>query len=439
MRFRMRPSSAIAAGVICSCFAGCRFSYDVLPDENESFGGAAGDTSVGGTLSGGDGDGDSTATGGVVGSSGGNSSGGESGSGGAPGSGGVGATGGAGGVVTGDLVVDIAEDEDDVGASATTTLGKGLSLREAIKIANADGGSISISVNPGIAIAPLSDLPEINADVQLYGNGVSLDFSSVSSRECILVVGGTIFITEVQITNCSEAPIFFQAGSDHQVSHSYFENNLQSLATTLSATGTIIGPGNTFIGGSTHAVFLNSTGDLVNDNIFINVGGAGGAAVFVGGSGDGSKIIGNLMVRANTGVALSSTSEGVFIWHNTIVSSAATGIVVGQASGIDVRNNIVTHSGLFGINAASDKFAFFDYNLFFNTTDCNGCADGLGSNSLAVDPLYEDFAEDNFALSTAPLSPAINAGTSELMLDRNQSGAGDYFGSAPDMGYSESN
>ncbi len=439
-KVNFRSLSALVAGIVCFSLAGCRFSFDLLADDHESLGGGAGYRALGGASPRGDGDGGTTTTGGTTATGGAVSSGGGSSTGGLDGSGGVGATGGTEGLVTGDLVVDIAEDEDDVGASATAPLGMGLSLREAIKIANADGGSLSISVTPGIAIAPASDLPEIDANVQIYGNGVSLDFSSLkSSRECILVVGGTSLITNVQVKNCSQEPLFFAGGSEHQVSNSFFENNAKSITDSPSTGGTIFGPGNTIVGGVTHAVFVNSPDDVVIDNTFTDVGGSGNAAVFVGGSGVDAKIIGNLMMRAQIGIALSSTTQRTAIWHNTIVSSGGTGIVVGQASDIDVRNNIVSHSGLYGIAAASDKFTYFDYNLFFNTMDCNGCIDGLGSNSLIADPLYESFAEDNFALSTAGPSPAINAGTSELMLDRNQDGAGTYFGSAPDMGFSESN
>jgi hypothetical protein len=145
------------------------------------------------------------------------------------------------------------------------------------------------------------------------------------------------------------------------------------------------------------------------------------------------------MIRGRNGISFSSNGDGVFIWHNTIVSSLATGIVVGQASGLDIRNNIVTHSGSFGINASSSNLSQFDYNLWFNTTNCNGCASGLGLNSVLQDPRYENFAGDNFALDTTFPSPAIDSGTTAVGEDRNGGTAGDYNGSAPDMGALESN
>lgn len=461
--------SKVALGVAILMTPSCRLSYELLSDEEKSvlLGDGDGDGDLGGATFG-DGDGDLASSGGVPTTGGGTDSGGAASGGGASGgdfSGGTGsggepsggassggaasggaASGGAstggsgGGAVAGDLVVDIGQDEDDVGATASTPLGNGLSLREAIKIANSDGGPISISIDSGLTVAPTSALPILNMTAEIYGNDATLDFSGASSPNgCLLIDSGSVQISDVQIINCSQQPLLFQGGSNHQVSGSTFAGNTSYVGTTSASTGTIIGPGNYFTGGTTYAVLLNSAGDVLIDNTFVNVGGSGGSAVFVGGTGDGSYIIGNLMIRPRNGISFNSNGDGVFIWHNTIVGSLSTGIVVGQASGLDIRNNIVSHSGQFGINSSSSNLTQFDYNLWFNTTNCNGCAAGLGANSITQDPRYVDFAGDNFALDTTFPSPAINAGTTALGEDRNGGTAGNYNGTSPDMGALESN
>lgn len=285
----------------------------------------------------------------------------------------------------------------------------------------------------------MRDLPTIVSDIDLAGNGATLDFSGRSStKECLLVDAGSLSLDSITIANCGQEPLYFQGGSNHSVSNSTFVNNAKSIGTTQSTSGTIIGPNNSIIGGTTHAVFVNGPGDWVIDNTFSETGGPGGSAIFVGGTGDGATIIGNLIVRSHNGIAFSSNGDNVNIWYNTIVSSAATGIVVGQAVGINIQNNIISHSGMFGINTSSDNVGPFDYNLWFNTTDCNGCAMGLGANSKQTDPLYNDFAGDDFTLDTSTPSPAVEAGTDSVNQDRNGGAATNFNGVAPDMGYWES-
>src|SRR5690606_25025344 len=170
-------------------------------------------------------------------------------------------------------------------------------------LANADGGPVTISIEGGLVISPVvRDLPTIVSDIDLAGNGATLDFSGRSStKECLLVDAGSLSLDSITIANCGQEPLYFQGGSNHSVSNSTFVNNAKSIGTTQSTSGTIIGPNNSIIGGTTHAVFVNGPGDWVIDNTFSETGGPGGSPTFVGGTGDGATISGYLIARSATG------------------------------------------------------------------------------------------------------------------------------------------
>jgi parallel beta-helix repeat protein len=198
-----------------------------------------------------------------------------------------------------------------------------------------------------------------------------------------------------------------------------------------ASSGTIIGPGNSISGANGHCLTINNSDTLVVDNVIADCGADG---VLVSGNSVGTRLIGNLIVGANVGIAMAPGAAGTVMWHNTIASSWLFGIDIGQSSGNDLRNNVLAFNGTDAVSGTDSKFSQQDYNLFFgNGGDaCNGCT--LGVSSLLLDPSFVDASADDYALRTG--SPAIDAGT-PLGVDRNQAGAGDFDGSAPDIGYLE--
>ena len=145
--------------------------------------------------------------------------------------------------------------------------------------------------------------------------------------------------------------------------------------------------------------------------------------------------IGNLVVRADTGIGMGVGATGTVMWFNTIVQSAASGFNIGNSTTNDLRNNISAFNGAYAIVATDAKFTQQDYNgLFSNASGpCTVCTPG--THSVLLDPKFVSLASDDYTLQSS--SPMINAGVA-VGFDRNGSKAGDFDGTAPDLGFWES-
>lgn len=343
------------------------------------------------------------------------------------GTGGSGA-GGSGGSGAGTLKVTTNADENDAGASVAAPGGSGLSLREAITIANGTSGPQTITFAAGIVVALTSTLPTITDGVTITGGGVDA-MSAPGGKDCLVIGAGPTTVDGLAMTRCGGRPFSVTGGDDVHVQNcTITQSGLPFEIGVGAGTGTIIGPGNVISDGSGHCVAIYNSGTLLLDSRITNCGTDG---VFVSGRSDGTKLLGNVIARASVGVGMGAGATGTIFWFNTIVQSGSYGVNIGGASANDFRNNILAFNGSYGAGATDPKFSQQDYNLFFGNTSgaCSSCT--LGLHSVLLDPKFGNVAGDDFTLQAG--SAAIDAGT-PVGADRNGGGAGDYNGSAPDIG-----
>jgi hypothetical protein len=329
------------------------------------------------------------------------------------------------------LVVTTNVDESDAAASVAMPGGTGLSLREAIGIANATAGLQTITFQAGIVVALKSALPTITQSTTILGGVVNA--AAVGNADCLVFGAGPSTVDGLEMTGCGGRPISVTGGNDVHISNCKVTQGGQPVEIgTGAGTGTIIGPGNLIIGSSGHCVALYNAGTLVLDNRIADCGTDG---VFVSARSVNARLIGNRILRAGTGIGMGAGATGTVMWFNTIAQSGAHGLNVGQSTTNDLRNNIFAFNGAYGVSGNDTKFSQQDYNSFFGNTSgtCVGCTPGI--HSVLLDPKFVNVAGDDYTLQAG--SPAINTGT-PVGSDRNGAGSGDFNGAAPDLGYWES-
>jgi hypothetical protein len=448
----------LTAAALTGAFSACRLNYETLSDAaaGVSAGGnsGGGDSNTGGVeaqgasanagepSSGGDGSGTAgSATGGSSDGGAGVDPGGSGGSGGAGGtdtagtagaggSAGSSGSGGSGGSPVGDLIVTTNADENDAGATALAPGGTGLSLREAITIANATSGSQTITFQNGIVVAQTNTLPTVTDAVTISGGEVNA--VGVQSNLCLVIAAGPTTVDGLELYNCPGRPLQVTGGNDVHIRNCDIHDNSISVDVAATAgTGTMIGPGNTIRASGNHCLSINNDATQVIGNRITDCDSVG---VILPGPAN-TRVIGNLIARANFGISMGTGTTGTVIWHNTFANCSASGLNVAQGAMNDVRNNIFALNANYGMAATDSRLTQNTHNLFFGNGSgpCNPCM--VGANSLQIDPLFVNAAGDDFTLQAN--SPAINAGAS-LGVDQNGAAAGDFNGVAPDIGYWES-
>jgi hypothetical protein len=286
-----------------------------------------------------------------------------------------------------DLVVTTTADEDDTGESPEPPhLGAGLSLREAITIANDRAGLDCITFSAVTALSLGSELPSLEdpdgtaidgaGAVSIAGGAVATGFRLISAGNqiynlemsgtlvCIQVNGAAAAIRGVHLRDCSTSGILVAAAAD----------------------ATTIGP------------------CLIHD------------------------------VQDTAIQALGSS--GLQIAGCTISNNGGSGVDATAGGGdLLVENSIVSDNRDYGIALDPDAPSAIDYvDLFGNRLEaCLNCTPG--TSSLSQNPLFMDATTADYRLQAG--SPAIDAGRING-LDVNGAAAGDYNGVAPDMGGLES-
>jgi hypothetical protein len=320
------------------------------------------------------------------------------------------------------LLVNIGIDEDDNGATAAMPGGSGLSLREAMNIANGTTGRQLITFEPGITVAVAFGLPVLSDIADVYGNGTAVDGSALGGNGPCLRLLGTVRLFDLEVYGCPGAPIAIQGGNDSVVSRCYVHDNGTSVQ-SLNGANNVIGPDNEIARSADAGLYVNSADVTVIGN---TIHGNAGETLRTGGGAQRINVHGNLLLGGTTSIVMAG-SEAT-IWHNTVVDAQESGIQIVNASGIDLRNNIFVDLGGYAISGSDADFATQDYNLFFATGGgtCSACT--AGPASIELDPLFVDADAGDYRLSAS--SPAIDAGIDVGL---------PFSGNAPDLGYYESN
>jgi Right handed beta helix region len=320
-------------------------------------------------------------------------------------------------------------DESDPGATPANPKGVGLSLREAVQWASTSPGAQTIVVPAGttVALAAQLDLTD-NQGITIAGNGAVLDGAGISGAgsSCLDVAGRNHRVDGLEIRNCPGWPIYAH-GQDTVVTRCRVHDNRYGVK--WAGSNDTFGPDNEVFANGTFGIDVDGPA-LVVGNIFRMTLGPG---ILLRSAADNSSVVGNLAWDNERGVELSPQCDNVKLWHNTLHASTRDGVLVPNgSSGLDLRNNLVTGSGAFGLNAAAASFATLDANdLFQNAAGaCRACA-GLGARALAVAPGYIDAAARDLRIYRS--SPVANAGV-DTGSDRNGPLPGNFNGTAPDMG-----
>lgn len=333
------------------------------------------------------------------------------------------------------LTVTTGADESDQGATASNPRGSGLSLREAVGIANA-GGAQTILVPPGTTVNLDSELHLTgNGGTTIAGAGAVIDGSRINGgngngnngrASCLEISGRLHRIDGLEIRDCRGSPIHAR-GQDTTVTRCQLHDNGSGVR--WEGSNDTFGPDNVVHRNGDWGIDVSGTA-LVVANVFRDHSGPG---IQVGSGGDNSTLTGNMCWDNDRGIELAMRVDNVKVWHNTLHSNRRDGLRIRDgASGADVRNNLASNNGDFGIDASGGGVGTIGGNdLYQNASGgCRACP-SLGPRALSVAPGYINSAVRDLRVFRS--SPVVNAGL-DLGADRNGPAPGNFNGAAPDVG-----
>jgi parallel beta-helix repeat protein len=277
------------------------------------------------------------------------------------------------------------------------------------------------------------------------------------------------------IRQVAGAALTVDAGGDVLVFNLQSANNVIDGVRILNARNArdvveIIADGNTvqnceFLGFERRGIYVNGGNDAQLIHNVITGGtesiGSEKAGIVLRAS-VGSVISGNT-VTLNTmdGIQVRGTTSA-FIDHNTVADNGGSGIALygDPSSAACVRNNNITGNGMFGLSA-NDVVTFdvsaactgplssgpaYGNNGFGNISGACGGGDCVGCGCLpsglfweyGVDPFYISITADERAFYCLDPSSSLVDGADDLLVyDLNGDAAGDFNGTAPDVGSRE--
>jgi len=283
------------------------------------------------------------------------------------------------------LVVTTSADEDDAGeAPVPPHLGAGLSLREAIGIANARTGLDCITFSGVTSVSVGAELPALEDP-----DGTGIDGGGG------VQLGGSV-------------PIALRLVSSN--------NQIYNLELT----------------GVQVAIQVNGPDNLLRG---LHIHDCASTAIVVAAAAEGTEI-GPCAMHDNGDTAIQAVgSIGLKVRNCTLANNGGSGIDA-TAGGTDVfvENSIIAGNRDYGVAVDPEATATVEYNDLQNRLeDCLNCVPGEGS--ISANPMFVDDMAGDYTLMTG--SPAIDKGRVNGV-DVNGEAAGDFNGLAPDMGGLES-
>jgi hypothetical protein len=290
---------------------------------------------------------------------------------------------GPGGCV-GTLVVTTADDEADAGESPDPPhMGAGLSLREAIAIANDRDGLDCISFSGAAAIVLGSELPALEdpAGTAIDGDGV------------------------VSLASAGDVPTGLRLVSDN---NQIYDLEIRDTRIAMQ------------VNGSSTTLFGLNVHDCPDGGIIV-------AAASLE-----TRIVASVLHDNRDAAIQAVGTSGLAILNCTVHRNAGSGIdATAGAADLFVENTLVTGNQDYGIEVDPGAATSIDFSDLSGNRleDCLNCTPG--PNSITDDPMYTS------DLHLGAGSAAIDAGNPNG-IDLNGDGSGDYNGLAPDMGAFES-
>jgi len=304
------------------------------------------------------------------------------------------------------LVVTTDVDEDDAGEVAQPPhLGSGLSLREAIGIANQRAGRDCIRFDRPmtISIDPAA-LPALTDDAGTVIDG-----------------GGVVHVTGVPVAPQLATGIDVAAGPS-----AVLGLRVSNFATGINAGSAdgVLGPGDN-VHGCANGVRVAGAGTSIralrsHDN---SEHGIRIEAAITGTD------VAQTILHHNGQDGIRANGPDVSVRHATIALNG-TGIAGSGDAAISVVNSIFYQNTGAGVSVENE--ASIDFCDFFQD-GCNNCF--IGGSSITDDPQFTSVVDSDYSLAAG--SPAIDKG-SDTGLDVNGDAAGLFNDLAPDMGALES-
>ena len=283
------------------------------------------------------------------------------------------------------MVVTTPADEDDPGESAAPPhLGAGLSLREALVIANARAGRDCIHFDGAMTITIAGAALPTSTDA----DGLVID-----GQEQVVLVGRSTPGT---------AGLDISAGS----------GDLRGVTVSQFAAGVRLGGAHNRV---RHLVCRGNTEHGIQ----------------VAGAATDTEIVQTVLYDNGSDGIQALVGSDMRILHVTVIANGGPGINATGTVGLVLENSILAENT--GAGLTLDLAATIDYDDFYGDT-CDVC--GIGSHSITSNPRITNPATGDFQLKAG--SPAVDRGI-DTGIDVNGAGAGLYDGSAPDLGAIESN
>jgi hypothetical protein len=343
-----------------------------------------------------------------------------------------------------DVLVTTNLDENDANATPSMPGGTGLSLREAIKYVDGLAMARIIHFKSAMTITTTALLPTLTATgASIIGRpGVIIDANGVGTNNaaCVDLAAVSTKLAWVTITNCPGYSVIMDANNTQVTECTLLAGNQKGHGVEMNAMDELLGPRNDisgFIGSmnlNAYAVYLFSNpkpGKHVVDGNLIH----GSWTGIQDGGWSGLVMQRNtIYANQNYGINMFALDNTTLIRFNVIDGNAADGIhVANNITAADIRNNILSNNGGYGISGTMGVM-YFEPNGFFNNTAGNVMGAMLGMTSTTTDPLFMNRMGNDFRLHRA--SPCIDKGV-DVGLDVNGPLPGNYNGTAPDFGANE--